>query len=68
MLADFPLSEAVMVREKSYEIKANWKLLIDNFLEYYHLPAIHPELTTVSLVENHHRLQGPVGTQTEESH
>jgi hypothetical protein len=30
---------------KTYDIAANWKLLIENFLEYYHLPAVHPGTT-----------------------
>ncbi|MGB0132888.1 aromatic ring-hydroxylating oxygenase subunit alpha [Dokdonella sp.] len=28
----------------SYEIEANWKTYVDNFLEGYHLPHIHPAL------------------------
>ena len=42
-----------------FEIKANWKLIAENFMEYYHLPWVHPELTTVSGVNEHHRQQGP---------
>lgn len=38
--------------------KANWKNLIENFLEYYHLPAVHPELCAVSGVDEHVRTQG----------
>ena len=32
-----------------YDIKCNWKLLIDNFVEYYHLPAVHPRLVKNSV-------------------
>ena len=42
----------------TYDIKANWKLLIENFLEYYHLPAVHPALCDVSGVDEHQRFQG----------
>lgn len=28
----------------SYPIKCNWKVYVDNFLEGYHIPIVHPEL------------------------
>lgn len=28
-----------------YDVKCNWKVYIDNFLEGYHLPFVHPSLT-----------------------
>ncbi|HEX5016680.1 MAG TPA: aromatic ring-hydroxylating dioxygenase subunit alpha [Actinomycetes bacterium] len=31
----------------SYDVAANWKLIIENFLECYHCATIHPELTDV---------------------
>jgi choline monooxygenase len=33
-------------------------LIEENFMEYYHLPFVHPELTNVSRMEDHHRSQG----------
>lgn len=30
-----------------YDVRANWKLIIENFLECYHCATIHPELTEV---------------------
>ncbi len=44
---------------KTYEIDANWKLVAENFMEYYHLPWVHPELVKVSRMEDHYRYQGP---------
>ena len=38
---------------------ANWKLLAENFAEYYHLAWVHPELAKVSRVKDHYRYQGP---------
>lgn len=29
---------------KDYHLKANWKVYVDNYLEGYHLPSVHPEL------------------------
>lgn len=54
----FPLAELKLVRRKQYTIHANWKLIAENFLEYYHLPWVHPELTTVTAIERHQRNQG----------
>ncbi len=31
----------------TYDVKANWKLIIENFMECYHCATIHPELTEV---------------------
>ncbi|MBT8131393.1 MAG: aromatic ring-hydroxylating dioxygenase subunit alpha, partial [Gammaproteobacteria bacterium] len=31
----------------SYRINCNWKVYIDNFLEGYHIPQVHPELAEV---------------------
>ncbi|MDZ4659462.1 MAG: aromatic ring-hydroxylating dioxygenase subunit alpha [Bythopirellula sp.] len=54
-----PLDELKLVRSRKYEIKANWKLIAENFMEYYHLPWGHPELCNVSGFDNHYRYQGP---------
>jgi len=48
----------VSVRTKTYDVKANWKLLAENFMEYYHLPSVHPSLVTISGMDEHHRTQG----------
>lgn len=31
----------------SYDIACNWKVYVDNFLEGYHLPYVHPELCDI---------------------
>jgi choline monooxygenase len=56
---NFPLDELEVVSRKQYEVQSNWKLIAENFMEYYHLPWVHPELATVSGVTEHHRQQGP---------
>ncbi len=35
------------------ELRANWKLAIENFLESYHLPWVHPALNGRSPLEQH---------------
>jgi choline monooxygenase len=57
-LAGFRLDEHRLVRRVNYEIQANWKLVAENFMEYYHLPWIHPGLVKVSPLKHHHRWQG----------
>lgn len=55
----FPFSDLVTVRETSVKnIKANWKLLAENFLDYYHVPTVHPGYCDVSRVDDHDRSQG----------
>jgi glycine betaine catabolism A len=34
-------------RRIRYDVAANWKLIIENFMECYHCATIHPELTEV---------------------
>ena len=44
---------------QALEIQANWKLITENYQEYYHLTWVHPELAKVSKVADHYRYQGP---------
>jgi choline monooxygenase len=53
------LDEWEIARVAEYEIAANYKLVGENFMEYYHLPWVHPGLVKVSPVEAHYRWQGP---------
>lgn len=36
-------ADTVVAARMSYPVKANWKLLLENFLECYHCPNTHPE-------------------------
>lgn len=38
------LSSLKFARRVSYDVKCNWKAYIDNYLEGYHVPYVHPEL------------------------
>ena len=35
------------VKRMDYEVGANWKVYVDNYLEGYHIPHVHPELVKV---------------------
>jgi len=56
--ARYPLHELRLQKRATFDVKANWKLIAENFMEYYHLPTIHPELVKVSKVNLHYRYQG----------
>ncbi len=58
-LAGYRLEEWEVARTKRYEIGANYKLVGENFMEYYHLPWVHPGLVKVSPMKSHYRWQGP---------
>lgn len=38
----------------SLSVQANWKLIIENYCESYHLPNIHPNLNKTSKLEDHY--------------
>jgi choline monooxygenase len=38
------LDDLVFARRISYEVACNWKTYVDNYLEGYHLPHVHPGL------------------------
>lgn len=57
-LAGYDLAAWEVQTGKDYDIGANWKLIAENFMEYYHLPWVHPELAKVSRIQDHYRYQG----------
>jgi choline monooxygenase len=36
--------DMTFMKRVTYEVKCNWKAYIDNYLEGYHIPHVHPEL------------------------
>ncbi|MCW2493105.1 MAG: 2Fe-2S ferredoxin [Frankiales bacterium] len=43
----YDLEHLSVGRRIVYDVKANWKLIVENFMECYHCATIHPELTEV---------------------
>ncbi len=43
----YDIAHLSLGRRIRYDVKANWKLIIENFMECYHCATIHPELTEV---------------------
>ena len=40
----FPFSQMKLFERRTYDMKCNWKTYVDNYLEGYHLPSVHPGL------------------------
>ena len=45
--ARFSLADLKVAHRARYEVKANWKLIFQNYSECLHCPTIHPELSLV---------------------
>jgi glycine betaine catabolism A len=43
----YRIEELAVGRRVVYDVAANWKLIVENFMECYHCATIHPELTEV---------------------
>jgi choline monooxygenase len=50
---DYDLSALRYAKTVHFDINANWKLAVENFLESYHLPWAHPALNSFSRMEDH---------------
>ena len=46
-LGGWELERLITGRQIRYEVAANWKLIVENFMECYHCASIHPELVSV---------------------
>jgi phenylpropionate dioxygenase-like ring-hydroxylating dioxygenase large terminal subunit len=40
----FPFRTMKLFERRTYDMKCNWKTYVDNYLEGYHLPTVHPGL------------------------
>ncbi len=41
------IGKLTFARRIDYDVHANWKVYVDNYLEGYHVPFVHPELFTL---------------------
>eukprot|EP00928_Gymnodinium_smaydae_P019541 TRINITY_DN17502_c0_g1_i1.p1 TRINITY_DN17502_c0_g1~~TRINITY_DN17502_c0_g1_i1.p1 ORF type:complete len:443 (+),score=76.19 TRINITY_DN17502_c0_g1_i1:62-1390(+) len=57
-LARYDLDHLELHAQKEYEIKGDWKLVAENFVDFYHVNAVHPELAKFSRVDDHLPYQG----------
>ena len=40
----YPFADMKLFERRTYDMKCNWKTYVDNYLEGYHLPSVHPGL------------------------
>jgi len=43
----YPIGALAVGRTVTYDVRANWKLIVENFMECYHCALVHPELSTL---------------------
>jgi Rieske 2Fe-2S family protein len=48
LIAPYRPATLVLGARHSYDVAANWKVIVENYHECYHCPLIHPELCRVS--------------------
>ena len=66
--ARFGFDQLKLYERRDYLVECNWKVYIDNFLEGYHLPSVHPSLNreldysqyVTELFERHSRQSSPI--------
>ena len=72
----FGLDNMKLFERRTYDMQCNWKTYVDNYLEGYHLPSVHPGLNreldynayTVEPYRNHVRQFSPIrGAQAGDS-
>ena len=47
VIESYTPADLAVGRRVTYDVTANWKLIVENFMECYHCAPIHPELTSV---------------------
>jgi glycine betaine catabolism A len=53
-LARYPLAKLRTASTREYDVRANWKVLLENYNECYHCAGVHPELCRlVPAFKNH---------------
>ena len=55
--ASYDLRALRHAESRSYDIGSNWKLAVENFIDYYHLPYVHKGLNRYSVMEDHYPIR-----------
>ena len=64
-----------LFKKIDYEVACNWKVYVDNYLEGYHIPIVHPELFQeldyraykVETADYHSKQHAPIRSKKEDS-
>jgi phenylpropionate dioxygenase-like ring-hydroxylating dioxygenase large terminal subunit len=52
---------------KEYELACNWKVYVDNYLEGYHIPVVHPTLNKEIDYDSYRRSRSATAPSTPRS-
>ena len=55
---DFDLFRHDRANDRAYTVHANWKTIVENFVESYHVPQVHPELQRFNPMSAHFQILG----------
>ena len=50
----YDFSQLVPGASLSFEVEGNWKLAIENFIDIYHVPYVHPSLNQYNAMKDHY--------------
>ena len=52
--AHYEFGRLVRGASLSFDVSANWKLAVENFIDIYHLPSVHPGLNRYCAMQDHY--------------
>lgn len=55
----FDLSVMKKAESATFDVHCNWKLAVENFIDVYHVPFVHPTLRTYSKVDDRYYINEP---------
>jgi phenylpropionate dioxygenase-like ring-hydroxylating dioxygenase large terminal subunit len=55
VLAPYALDSQVLVRRTEYDVACNWKVYVENFMDYYHTPTVHQKSLAAGNLSVYHR-------------
>ncbi len=54
-VASHGIDELVLTRRVEYDVKCNWKVYVENFMDYYHTPTVHRKTLARGSLSVYHR-------------
>ena len=54
-LAPYKLDRLALARERTYGVACNWKVYVENFMDYYHTPTVHQDSLASGSLKVYHR-------------
>ena len=55
VLVPYALDKQVLVRRTEYDVACNWKVYVENFMDYYHTPTVHRNSLASGNLSVYHR-------------